>query len=116
MKHTQQSLESMRAMDAEQETQRLKLGDQLGVTRVVDHYAFFAKKADAQSAVRELTEDGFTVKLSRKALTWCLEAQTESDVELETVDAFVNLMFDFVQRHNGIYDGWGAPVILKETE
>lgn len=113
MKHQQQSLESMRAMDAEQDTQRLKLGDQLSVAREIDHVAYFVKKRGAQSAAEELAEDGFRVSISRKGFTWMLEARTEGDVELPSVDEFVARMFELVQRHGGIYDGWGAPVILK---
>ena len=116
MKHEQQPLESMRAMDAEQETQRLKLGDQLAVAREIDHFGYFRKKAGALSAAEELAEDGFRVSISRKGLTWLLEARTESDVELPTVDDYVARMFELMQRHGGVYDGWGAPVVLKERE
>ena len=114
MKHQQQPLESMRAMDAEQDTQRLKLGDQLAVAREIDHFAYFRKRSGAQAAGEELAEDGFRVTVSRKGLTWLLEARTEGDVELPSVDEFVARMFELVQRHGGIYDGWGAPVVLKE--
>lgn len=116
MKHQQQTLESMRAMDAEQETQRLKLGDQLSVAREIDHFSYFAKKAGALAFANELTEDGFRVTLTRKGLTWLVEARTESDVELPTVDAFVDRMYHLVQSHGGIYDGWAAPVVLRGKE
>lgn len=104
----------MRAMDAEQTAQRIKLGDRLEVAREIDHFLFFRRKADAQAAALELNDDGFTSSIERKRLTWSVEAHTASDVELDSVDGFVERMFDLAHRHNGVYDGWGAPVILKE--
>lgn len=104
----------MRAMDAEQTAQRTKLGDRLEVAREVDHFLFFRHKSDARAASVELNDDGFTSSIERKRLTWSVEAHTASDVELDSVDRFVEHMFDLAHRHNGVYDGWGAPVILKE--
>ena len=114
MRREQQSLELMRALDAEQDTQRLKMGDSLSTPRPVDHFLYFRSKAEADAAATELLDQGFRTKVSRKGFhDWLLEAQNESDVELETVDALSDWMFAFAGRHGGIYDGWGAPVILK---
>jgi regulator of RNase E activity RraB len=113
MKREQQSLELMRALDAEQDTQRLKLGDSLSTPRPIDHFLYFRSKADADRAALELIDQGFATAVSRKGFRdWLLEAKNESDVELETVDALSDWMFAFAQRHDGIYDGWGAPIVL----
>ena len=114
MRREQQSLELMRALDAEQETQRLKMGDNLAIARPIDHFLYFRSKKDAESASLELLDQGFKVKITREHFfDWLLEAQNESDIELVTIDALADWMFAFAQRHDGIYDGWGAPVILK---
>jgi regulator of RNase E activity RraB len=116
MRREQQSLELMRALDAEQDTQRLKMGDSLSTPRPIDHFLYFRSKGDADRAALELIDQGFTTLVTRKGFhDWQLEAQNESDVELDTVDALSDWMFAFAGRHDGIYDGWGAPVILKDT-
>ena len=51
---------------------------------------------------------------ARASTTGCSRRSNESDVELETVDALSDWMFAFAQNHGGIYDGWGAPVILRK--
>lgn len=115
MRRQQQSLESLRAMDAEQDTQRLKMGDSLSTPRPIDHFLYFRSRAEAESAEAELLDQGFRTTVTRKGFRdWLLEAQNESDVELETIDALSDWMFAFAGRHGGIYDGWGAPVILKK--
>ena len=115
MKREQQSLELMRALDAEQDTQRLKMGDSLSTPRPIDHFLYFRSKADADKAAVALIDQGFKTSISRKGFhDWLLEARNESDVELETVDALSDWMFAFAQTHDGIYDGWGAPVILRK--
>ena len=113
MKREQQSLELMRALDAEQDTQRLKMGDRLSTPRPVDHFLYFRSKSEAEAAALELIDQGFVTCVNRKGFhDWLLEARNESDVELQTIDALSDWMFSFAGRHGGIYDGWGAPVIL----
>lgn len=105
----------MRALDAEQETQRLKMGDKLSVPRPIDHFLYFRKRPQADAASLELLDQGFRVQITRKGFgDWLVEAQNEGDIELVTVDALSDWMFSFAARHGGVYDGWGAPVILKE--
>ena len=116
MRREQQSLELMRALDGEQYTQRLKMGDRPAVARPVDHYLYYRSKAEAEAASLELIDQGFTVNVVRKHFhDWLLESRNESDIELETVDALSDWMFAFAQRTEGVYDGWGAPVILGES-
>ena len=114
MKIRRQSLESLLSMNSEQTSQRVKLGDQLEVPREIDHLGYFAKRAHAAAAEAELTEDGMRTSISRRGFsTFALEVDTESDVELETADAFVERMFTLIEKHGGVYDGWGGPVVLK---
>jgi regulator of RNase E activity RraB len=114
MKPVKHPLSYHLALDTEQVVQRVKMGDQLERAREIDHTAFFPKRAQAEAAAAELSEDGFRVSVSRRGLgTFVMEAHTESDVEEETVDEFVKNIYELVERHGGIYDGWGGPVVLK---
>lgn len=116
MKRQQQSLELLHSMCSEQLSQRVKMGDHLEVPREVDHAAYFAKRNDADAAARELTEQGFRVSVTRRGFaSFALEAHITTDVEWDTVDAFVPRMYDLITRHRGVYDGWGGGVILKEN-
>lgn len=110
MKRTQQSLESLRAMSSEQLAQRVKMGDHLELVREIDHFAYFRHKGQADAAATELLDNGYRVSLSRKKLTWHLVAHTESSLEPTTVDEFVRSEFELINRHGGIYDGWGGPI------
>jgi len=117
MKHEQRSLELRHSMCSEQLSQRVKMGDHLEVPREVDHTAYFAKRANAESAAAELAAQGYSVAVSRKGFgSFALEAHIDSDVEWETVDEFVPRMFDLITKHHGVYDGWGGTVVLRERE
>jgi regulator of RNase E activity RraB len=117
MKHVKHPLEYHLSVDTEQTSQRVKLGDRLEAPREIDHSAYFRKRTDAEAAAAELCDDGFRTSISRHGFgAFALEARTESDVEPDTVDAFVERIYDVVERHGGIYDGWGGPVVLKARE
>jgi hypothetical protein len=112
-KHT---LEYHRAMDSEQVAQRAKMGDQLDVAREVDQFAYFDRRAKAAAAAAELGSGGFRTSIRRKGLgTFLLEAHMQSPVEQAAVDEFVARMYDLVERHGGIYDGWGGTVVLRSA-
>lgn len=100
-------------MSSEQLAQRVKMGDHLDLPREIDHFAFFKKKKDADAAATELLDNGFHVSLSRKKLTWQLVAHTESSLEPPIVDEFVRSEFEIINRHGGIYDGWGGPIVQQ---
>lgn len=108
------SREELHSMCSEQLAQRVKLGDVLSTPRVVDHTAHFRKKSDAVAASEELSHAGYTVRLSRRGFgTYLLEATETTDIEWETVDDFVQRVYQVVEAHRGVYDGWGGSVILR---
>lgn len=114
MKRQQRTLELLHSMCSEQLSQRVKLGDQLDVPRDIDHTAYFFTRADAAAAAAELTAAGYVVTFSRKGFGgWLLEAHITTDIEWETVEAFMPELFELIVRSRGIYDGWGGPVVLK---
>lgn len=116
MKVRKRDLDELHSMCTEQLAQRVKMGDQLGTPREVDHTAFFRKRADAAAAASDLSRSGFTVHVSRRGFgTYLVEASATTDVEWDTVDEFVDDVFEIVSRHNGVYDGWGGGVVLRST-
>jgi hypothetical protein len=107
------SLEHHRAMDAEQVCQRIKMGDMIETPRDVDQVAYFRSRANASAAATELREMGYRVVIARHGLaTHGLEAHIFSPVDQVTVDTFVGDFYALVERHNGVYNGWGGPVVL----
>ena len=111
MKLVAQSLESLLAMNSEQLAQRVKMGDHLETAREIEHFAYFRSRAGAEAAASELRDDGFRVELHRKRLTWHLVARTESSLEPHTADEFLQVLYALIERHGGMYDGWGDPLI-----
>lgn len=116
MKLRKRNRDELHSMCTEQLAQRVKLGDQLATPREVDHTAFFGKRGDAKAAAEELSRSGFTVHVSRRGFgTYLVEASATTDVEWDTVDEFVDDVFEIVNRHNGVYDGWGGGVVLRSA-
>ncbi|MDO7881481.1 ribonuclease E inhibitor RraB [Antiquaquibacter soli] len=109
--------EELHSMCTEQLAQRVKLGDVLSTPRVVDHTATFRKRADVAAAAAQLRDSGYTVRVSRRGFgTYLLEATTTTDVEWETVDEFVEQVYQVVAAHRGVYDGWGGSVVLRSEK
>ncbi len=114
MKLRKQSRAEVHSMCTEQLTQRVKMGDVLSSPREVDHTAYFRKRSDAATAAAELSRDGFVVRVARRGLgAFLLEASATTDVEWDTVDSFVDRVYELVTRHNGVYDGWGGGIVLR---
>lgn len=106
--------EELHSMCTEQLAQRVKLGDVLSTPREVDHTAYFRKRADVSAAAGELSRAGYKVNVSRRGFgTYLLEASETTDVEWETVDEFVEQVYQIVAANRGVYDGWGGSVVLR---
>jgi hypothetical protein len=113
MKVVKHSLEHHRAMDAEQVCQRIKMGDKIEIPREVDQVAYFRSRPSATAAANELRDGGYRVAVTRHGLaTLALKALILSPVDQATVDVFVGDFYALVERHNGVYNGWGGPVVL----
>lgn len=111
---TRQTLEQLLSMNSEQAVQRLKMGDNVEVARVVEHFAFFPHRRGADAAAQELRGCGFRTEVSRKGLSSvCLVARIESDVERDSTDAFVRELYELIERHGGFYDGYGGPIVPR---
>jgi hypothetical protein len=114
MKTKQITREELHSMCTEQIAQRVKMGDVLSSPREVDHTAYFRKRSDASAAAAELSRAGFAVNVHRRGFgAYLLEATATTDVEWETVDEFVDRVYQIVCANRGLYDGWGGSVVLR---
>ncbi|WP_425841403.1 ribonuclease E inhibitor RraB [Microbacterium sp. PA5] len=93
-----------------QRDQRGELGDVLSVPREVEHFAIFARRAQAESAGDELVAAGFEVGLGRRWMKTILRAARQEALSDDTVAQFLREVIAIIERHGGDYDGWGAAV------
>jgi hypothetical protein len=84
------------------------LGDDLHVVRPVDHTALFRLKSRAQAAATELAAAGYQVEVHREGFRWEVEATKASAIDRESASAFLREVIPMVNRHGGVYDGWGS--------
>ena len=105
------SLDTQLAANDRQLAQRRAMNDQLEVPREVDHFAYFRKRADAETVAELLRDQGLVVALSGSGRKTELAAHGRSAVDPATVSAFVTAIFRTVEAHGGVYDGWGGPIV-----
>ena len=95
-----------------QKAERTSAGDALFEPRVVEHFAVFKTKTDAQVAARELVECGHECFIDRAGLfKFHLSATRRENLLDDSVEKFVSQVLSIVLNHNGFYDGFGAEVI-----
>jgi len=104
-------LESQRAMNSEQLAQRVKMGDHLDIARVIEHFALFTGRKEADAARAQLTAEGFATSLKRRGWSkFELRVTQSATIEAHEVDDMVCQVFNVVERNHGSYDGWGGPL------
>lgn len=88
-------------------------GDQLAISRLVDHLAYFASRAQAKEAVTRLTAAGFATDDVTPSEDGRFGLQFHRDDALAEgqADAFVAEVLDIILPLDGDYDGWGCPVV-----
>ncbi len=90
-------------------------GDQVNVAREVDHFAYFDSQESAEKARKALQTAGFEVQEVRG----CVENDHRWDLGFRRLDVpgnggadqFVEQIFDLLDPFEGIYDGWGTPMV-----
>jgi hypothetical protein len=84
-------------------------GDRLAAPREVEHIAYFADLDRAGDAANVLREAGFAVTVERDDEgEYELEAVRRDPVEPPAVHEVTWLVRETVERHDGLYDGWGC--------
>jgi len=92
-------------------------GDDLTQPRSVSHFAYFRTQNDRAAFVSEMTQYGFTVDLSDtddEKMPYCAQLDRVDRVDFRSIDSVTLPVFRAAIAHNGEYDGWECPVILRE--
>ncbi|MFI5906467.1 DUF695 domain-containing protein [Dactylosporangium sp. NPDC051541] len=99
-------------MDDNQVVQELEAhGDRLSSPRAVEFLAYFPDPDRAEATAAELREDGFAVTVERgDEGDFVLQAIRRDPVEPPTLHEVTWKVRGIVERHDGIYDGWGCMV------
>ncbi len=109
MKHIPRTLEVQRTMNREQLAQRVKMGDHLDLPREVEHAGVFSQRAWAVRAATELTGLGYRTSVARRGFKFELLVHHLSTLDDETVEHFVDEVYEVMERNHGAYSGWGGP-------
>lgn len=96
-----------------QRDQRVGMNDDLLIPRDVEHFAYFTRRGKAASAADDLVASGFTVATGRRGFKTVVHAARSEPLSDESVARFLRDVIAVVERHDGEYDGWGAPVEVK---
>jgi hypothetical protein len=86
-------------------------GDELAVPREVEHVGYFPEPERAEAAAVELRDAGFAVTVERDDEgEYMLQAIRRDAVEPPALHEVTWLVREAVERHDGMYDGWGCVV------
>ena len=99
-------------MDDNQVVQELEAhGDRLSAPRPVEFLAYFPEAAKAEGAAEELRVEGFAVTVERgDEADFVLQAIRRDPVEPPALHETTWQVRGIVERHDGLYDGWGCMV------
>ncbi len=99
-------------MDDNQVVQELEAhGDRLSAPRAVEFLAYFPDPERAESAAEELRVDGFAVTVERgDEGDFVLQSIRRDPVEPPALHEVTWKVRGIVERHDGLYDGWGCMV------
>jgi regulator of RNase E activity RraB len=96
-------------------------GDKLEEPRKIDHLALFSSRQQAEQAAVQLRQSGFDVDApelsldddggAREPETWSLSFCRVDSVLQRRIDEICAEILDVVGPLDGIYDGWGAPLV-----
>src|ERR1041385_5845805 len=88
----------------------LKIDQALATAQALDHYFFFADRADAQSAAERLEQRRWSTQsltLHTQQQKWLLHIRQSGKIEnLPDLQTELDL---FADEHHGEYDGWNVP-------
>jgi regulator of RNase E activity RraB len=100
-------------------------GDKLDEPRRIDHIALFASQERAEQAARQLRRSSFDVDRPELVLdeegrpqepeSWSLAFRRTDSVAQRRVDEICAEILDVIVPLDGIYDGWGAPLVTDAS-
>ncbi|GAA3174764.1 hypothetical protein GCM10010531_30430 [Blastococcus jejuensis] len=105
------------ALTAQVVEQNLTVGDHVDRPRQIDHLAAFRSRAAARAAAADLEVAGYRIdSVRRRLLTVWLEFSAVTPVDHEHAAAFTREVIGILDRHQGVYDGWGGFVVTGDPE
>ena len=99
-------------------------GDDLDAERPVDHFAYFRTAAGRDAFVAEAAKAGFRLeRISDDAVSddgdrefrFAAQVVRDDSVELERIHEVVWTLVLLANEHDGVYDGWGAPIVKPKS-
>jgi hypothetical protein len=95
-------------------------GDDLSQKRNVKHWTYFKNEKRRNSFVNKIKDLEFKVDSLnfKKELAYPYEAQIyrEEQVYPQSIENVTKLLNFMVRAENGLYDGWGAEMVLRKKE
>jgi hypothetical protein len=93
-------------------------GDDLSAKRNVKHWAYFKNEKRRNSFINKIKNLEFKVDSLnfKKGLAYPYEVQVykEENVYPKTIQSVTSLLNFMVRADKGLYDGWGAAMVIKE--
>lgn len=92
-------------------------GDANEIPRQIDHLAYFTTRQNAEAAGARLKAAGFRLDDIDESdepddeLKYSLEFHRDDRLDGENADKFCSEILNIVLEHEGMYDGWGAPIV-----
>ncbi len=88
-------------------------GDDLSVSRDVEHYVSFETPTQKNRFINTLAIDGFTLKdeLSNEDFEHGVALVKEHAVTYEEASKIISELFEFVKQEGGYYEGWSTTLI-----
>jgi hypothetical protein len=90
-------------------------GDQLQLSRVVDHLVVFPAQEPAVKAAEVLASRGFQVDPPRHDDGWRLQFHRRDSCDGDRPDQFTFEILDLVLPLGGAYDGWGSAMVVGQA-
>lgn len=91
--------------------------DDLEEPRKVEHWIEFETLDDLKAFEQEIQKEGFLIESYEQERneegTYSITISRVDGVDYHVIDGVTYTIMSVAQEHNGIYDGWESPVILK---
>ncbi|WP_416728623.1 DUF695 domain-containing protein [Fictibacillus sp. JL2B1089] len=95
-----------------------KENDDLEQLREIQHWIEFQTLKDLKAFEEDIIKEGFKTEdfedEKNEEGTFTITISREDGVDYDLIDCVTNLIIEISQKHNGEYDGWESPVVLKK--
>ena len=90
-------------------------GDDASKERLVDHWIYFKTEADMQKFTAEIKKHNFEIISSKQdeEKIFVMNVGRMDNIEYHSVNDYVLYLWALAAECNGMYDGWGCPIVRK---